>query len=105
MADFSRRSQCLVPLYKTGGTGDSSECPADAEAAADQTGWAAAAASGGLGQGIIKIRESSCELNLARLFTSTYVWQVDPPLPAKIVIDLSNYIPNWRPALPGWVVT
>jgi len=58
----------------------------------------------GLGQGIIKRRESSCKF-LARPFTPTYVWHVDPPLSAKIVIDVSNHIPNRRPAPPGWVVT
>ncbi len=59
----------------------------------------------GLGLGIIKRRESYCEFNLARSFTPTYVWQADPSLPAKIVIDVSNHIPNQRPAPPGWVVT
>ncbi len=59
----------------------------------------------GLGLGIIKRRESYCKCNLARHFTPTYVWQADPPLPAKIQIDVSNHIPNWRPAPPGWVVT
>jgi hypothetical protein len=59
----------------------------------------------GLGLGIIKRRESYCEFNLALPFTPTYhVWQADPPLPAKIVIDVSNHIPNQRPAPPGWVV-
>jgi len=59
----------------------------------------------GLGLGIIKRRESYCEGILARPFTPNYVWQADPPLPAKIVIDLSNHIPNRCPAPPGWVVT
>jgi hypothetical protein len=84
MADFSRRSQCLVPLYQAGGACDSSECPADVAAAAGRTGLQQLV---GLGQGIIKRHESSCEFNLARPFTPTYVWQTDPPLPAKIVID------------------
>ncbi len=59
----------------------------------------------GLGQGIIKRRESFCNFKLAWPFTSTSVWQTDPPLPANIEIDLSNHIPNQRPAPPGWVVT
>ncbi len=53
-----------------------------------------------LAQGIIKRRESYCEFNLARPFPPTYVWQADLPLPAKIVIDLSNHIPNQRPTPP-----
>ena len=59
----------------------------------------------GLGLGIIKRHESYCECNLAWPFTPTYVWQADPPLPAKIVIDVSIHIPNRRPAPPGWVIT
>ncbi len=55
----------------------------------------------GLGLGIIKRRESYSECNLARPFTPTYVWQADPPLPAKIMIDVSNHIPDLCPAPPG----
>ncbi len=52
MADFSRRAQCLVPLYKAGGACYSSECPADVAAVAGRTGWAAAAGEAGAGNNL-----------------------------------------------------
>ena len=59
----------------------------------------------GLGQGILTRRESYCTLTLVRPFTPTYIWQTEPPLPSKIVVDLSNHTPNPRSAPPVWVVT
>ena len=59
----------------------------------------------GLGQGIHTRRESFGKGTLTRPFTPTYIWQTEPPLPSKIVVDLSNHTPNPRPAPPGWVVT
>ena len=59
----------------------------------------------GLGQGILTRRESFCKFTPALPFIPTYIWQTEPPLPSKIVVDLSNHIPNPCPAPPGWVVT
>ena len=88
MADFSRKSQCLVPLYQAGGGCDSQN--AQLTWRLQQAGQDGLQQLVGLGQGILTRRESYCTLTLARPFTSTYIWQTEPPLPSKIV-DL-----GWR---------
>ncbi len=54
----------------------------------------------GLSQEIYRRREPTIISSL----TPSYIWQTDPPIPSKIVVDLSNHIPTQLPVPLGWEI-
>ena len=56
----------------------------------------------GLSQGIIRRREPT--IRITKSLIPSYIWHTDPPLPSKIVVDLSNHTPKQLPAPVGWEI-
>jgi hypothetical protein len=65
-----------------------------------QTGGEGMQRLAGLSHGIYRRREPK----IISLLNPSYIWQTDPPLPSKIVVDLSNHIPKPLPAPLGWEI-